>query len=138
MAGKPAEFTTVEADRTVLKISLVLVRHFPRVIRMQVGRKLTLPALLTAVSLGLLLGVVVIERTGRPVSLVYGDPAYIRWLSDLEGEGSNHEFSSVVTPSEITEMPLGYYRPEVTCHRAPCAAYGDIGNRPKEPTTYAE
>lgn len=101
-------------------------------------RLLSLPALLSAVSLGLLLGVLVIERTGRPVSLVYGDPAYIRWLSDLEGEGSNHEFSSVVTPSEITEMPLGYYRPEVTCHRAPCEAYGDIGARPREPTTYSE
>jgi len=99
---------------------------------------LTLPTLLVGVSIGLMLGVMVIERTGRPVTLTqFADPAYIHWLGGLE-EGDNHEFSSALFPSEITAMDLGYYRPEVMCARPPCHSYGEIVDRPREPETYEE
>lgn len=96
---------------------------------------LKLPALLTAASVLLLVGVAVLERTPK-VSLIYADPAYISWLGGLEGD--NHEFSGDITPSKIDVMDLGFYRPEVRCNRAPCKAYGDIENIPPEPATFEQ
>jgi hypothetical protein len=98
-----------------------------------------LAAILAGVALGALVAVTVLDRSQtKRVSLgQYADPAYIHWLENLEtGAGSSHEFSNDVTPTSIIELPLGYYRPEVRCHQAPCSNWGEMP--PKEPETYDE
>lgn len=110
-----------------------------------------LASALTASAVVAFFTLVVIERGGRravpleklmatrnaPSELLYADPAYIKWLGDLEEDsGETHEFSNQLTPSSIVELPLGYYRPEVRCHNAPCEAYTD--KAPREPSNYIE
>jgi hypothetical protein len=98
-----------------------------------------LAAVLAGVALGALVAVTVLERaqTKRVALGQFADPAYIHWLENLESKtGASYRFSNDVTPTSSVELPLGYYRPEVRCHQAPCTNYGEAP--PREPETYQE
>ncbi|EKX51741.1 hypothetical protein GUITHDRAFT_150793, partial [Guillardia theta CCMP2712] len=82
-------------------------------------------AVLAGLALGLCLGVMLLSRTNRRVSLGASDPGYIDWVKGMQSP-SDPSFTDDLVPAAPVELPINYYYSNARCGRPCCDCYSDL------------